>query len=432
MSSEAGSTPPVKPPEPGTPEVGKVEPSPKDAARPRAKKEAGPATVRALPDARTAPDPRAAVDAVRKMRRSRALRLAAKLAAFVLLPTLVAAFYFAFWASDQHESTSLFTIQAQDARPSVSMEGLIGLPASPTTRDTLAVRDFVLSRDMLGQLDRETGLIAHFKSREADWFSRLSADASFEDAFEDYLERIHVDFDSNSGVLTLRVRTYSAQKSERVSQVILEKSEAMVNRLAERARQDQTRFASLEVEKAEIRLKKAREQLVELQQSRGEFNPEQSAAAALSIRTQLEAEMAKARAEVAALRSYMAADAPQVIAANEKVRSLAGQAASESQRLVNPKGEKGLNASLAAFESVVVEKEFATQAYQSTLASLELARSDAVRQHRYLARITEPSLSDEAQYPRRFFSVFTAFVASFLLFGIGSLVVAAVREHARL
>ena len=206
----------------------------------------------------------------------------------------------------------------------------------------------------------------------------------------------------------------------------------MVNRLAERARQDQTRFASLEVEKAEVRLKKAREQLVELQQTRGEFNPEQSAAAARAIRTQLEAEMAKARAEVAAVGSYMAADAPQVIAANEKVRSLAGQAASESQRLVNPKGEKGLNASLAAFESVVVEKEFATQAYQSTLASLELARSDAVRQHRYLARITEPSLSDEAQYPRRFFSVFTAFVASFLLFGIGSLVVAAVREHARL
>ena len=80
----------------------------------------------------------------------------------------------------------------------------------------------------------------------------------------------------------------------------------------------------------------------------------------------------------------------------------------------------------------MVEKEFAQKAYESALAQLELARSDAARQHRYLATIASPSKPDEATYPRRVRSVLTVFVVSFLLMGIGALLSAAVREHARL
>lgn len=380
------------------------------------------------------PAPRAsAAESARRVRRQRARRLLLRLGVFVALPTAVAGLYFGAFASDQYESVSLFTIHSSEARAGISMESLIGLPgASPTMRDTLAVRDYILSRDMLARLDRETDFLSHYKASGADWLSRLDQDASFEDAFEYYQKKLRLHFDSNSGVLTLGVRAYSADQSQLFSRTILKYSEEMVNQLAERARQDQIRFAQGEVDKAEKRLTQARQKLVQLQQERGEFNPEQSAAAAFTIRTQLEAELAKARAELAALRSYMAPEAPQVIAAAERVRSLAGQATSESQRLVNPKGEKGLNASLAEFEAVAVEKEFATQAYQSTLASLELARSDASRQHRYLATIAAPSQADEAQFPRRWLGVLTAFLGSFLAFGIGSLIAASIKEHARL
>jgi capsular polysaccharide transport system permease protein len=99
---------------------------------------------------------------------------------------------------------------------------------------------------------------------------------------------------------------------------------------------------------------------------------------------------------------------------------------------VNSKGEKGLNASFVLFEKAAVEKEFATRAYQSALTTLELARTDAARQHRYLATIAEPSLADEARFPRRYLGTLTVFLACFLAFSIGSLLVATVKEHARL
>jgi capsular polysaccharide transport system permease protein len=206
----------------------------------------------------------------------------------------------------------------------------------------------------------------------------------------------------------------------------------MVNQLSDRERRDRTQYAEDEVKKTEQRLSKARQDLLALQKKHGEFNPLASATAAMSIRTQLEGELAKARAELMGLKSYMNPDAPQVLEAQQRVNGLAAQVAQESKRLVDPKREGGISGSLADFEEANVEKEFAEKAYGSALAALELARSDAARQHRYLATIASPSKPDEATHPKRIRGVITVFVVSFLLMGIGTLMSAAVREHARL
>jgi capsular polysaccharide transport system permease protein len=186
------------------------------------------------------------------------------------------------------------------------------------------------------------------------------------------------------------------------------------------------------VKKAEQRLTAAREAVVVLQQKHEDFNPLQTATATMTVRMQLEGELAKARAELMQLKSYMNDAAPQVQAATEKVRSLSAQVAGESKRLVDPSKPKGLNTSLADFEGAMVEKEFAQKAYESAMATLELARADADRQHRYVAGIATPSLPDESTYPLRIRSVLTALVLTLLIWGVGTMLVATVREHARL
>jgi capsular polysaccharide transport system permease protein len=394
-----------------------------------------PKALRELPAAPPALDAtrRAAAEEARDRRKQRGMALLKRFALFVLLPTALISGYSFAVAANQYESTALFTIHATDQRAGLGLESLIGLAsASPTTRDTLAVRDFILSRDMLLSLNKDDRVLKHYKSAQADVLSRMDRDATFEEAFEYMQGKIDVSFDSNSSVLTLKVRAFSADFARTLGQDILSRSESFVNHLAERARADQTRLAHEELSRAEERLLKARKSLVQLQKERGELNPEQTAIAAMTIRTQLEAEMAKARAELAAQKSYMAADSPQVIATQEKVRALGAQAAGETLRLVNPRAEKGLNQSLADFEGVLVEKEFATRAYQSALTSLELARADAAQQHRYLVPVAQPSLPDEARYPRRILTTITAFFASLTVFGILSLLWASVREHAKI
>jgi capsular polysaccharide transport system permease protein len=257
-------------------------------------------------------------------------------------------------------------------------------------------------------------------------------DASFEEAYEYFGHKVYADYDQMSGAVTVRVRSFSAEKAANLSAAILKYSEEMVNKLSERERRDRTAYAEVEVKKAEERLTKARQVIVSLQQKHADFNPQATATAAMTIRTQLEAELAKARAELMQLKSFMKEDAPQVQAANEKVKPLSAQVSGESRRLVDPTTPNGLNTSFADFEAAMVEKEFAQKAYESAMATLEMARADADRQHRYLAVIAQPSKPDESTYPHRLRSVFAAFVVSFLLMGIGTLLSAAVREHSRL
>jgi capsular polysaccharide transport system permease protein len=383
-----------------------------------------------LPD-RQAQSARAAAVAVRK---ARSRRLALRILFYVLLPTVMATAYYGIFASDQYESYSMFTVQSSELRPTLGMDGLLaGLAgASGPARDALAVRDYVLSRDMLARLDKEHGFIAHYKDVRKDWFSRMASDSSFEDAYEYFKRKVIADFDQSSGTVTIRVRAFNADVAALFARSILSYSEEMVNKLSERERNDRTAYAENDVKKAEGRLSLARQNIVGLQQKYEDFNPLQTATAAMTIRTQLEAELAKSRAELMQLKSFMKEDAPQVQAVNEKVKSLSAQVSGESRRLVNPSKASGLNTSLVDFEAAMVEKEFAQKAYELSMSNLEIARADADRQHRYVAVIAVPSKPDESTYPLRIRSVLTAFILSFLVWSIGSMISAAVREHARL
>lgn len=410
------------------------------AARKAALRQAAPATPNDAPtldDPKTTPDlplvPAGWSKAAAAVRRARGRRLALRVALFVLLPTALAAVYYGVIATAQYESYSLFTVQSSEARPTLGVEGLLaGITGGNAGHDALTVRDYVLSRDMLQRLDKDLRFIDHYKAGTSDWFSRLAPDASFEDSYEYYAGKIYADYDQTTGAVTLRVRAFSADKAIAISQSVLASSEEMVNKLSERQRHDRIAYAEVDLKQAEVRLTAARKAVVALQQKYGDFSPLQTAEAAMKIRTALEGELAKARAEMMQLKSFMNDDAPQVRAANEKVKAISAQVAGESRRLVDPSKSNGLNASFADFEEAMMEKEFAEKVYQSSLASLELAREDANRQHRYLAVIAKPSKPDEATYPHRVRGVVAAFFVCFLLLGVVSLMVAAVREHARL
>ena len=369
----------------------------------------------------------------RAMRQTRARRLLLKLAVCVGLPTLVAALYYGAWASNQYQSVSIFTVETSDGQVATGFETLLGaLPTSGATRDILVVRDYILSRDMLAHLSAEHGWLEHFRDPRLDGWSRLSARARSEDIYDDYLDRVRVVHDTQSNTLSLQVRAYSAEKAQQLAGAILVASEHMVNHLSERVRSDQIRFATKEVEKAEQRYSKAREAVLALQSQGAEINPVESASAFLGIRAELEGELARARAELDAARAVMRPDAPKVQELQQRVGSLARQIEAQRRRLVDANADDGLNQQISRFEPLIHEKEFAQRALHSATASLELARIEAARQHRYLVTIASPSLPDHATHPRRLWGVLTVFVLSLLVTAIGGVLVASIREHATL
>jgi capsular polysaccharide transport system permease protein len=76
-----------------------------------------------------------------------------------------------------------------------------------------------------------------------------------------------------------------------------------------------------------------------------------------------------------------------------------------------------------------MDLEFATDLYRSSLAALEGARVEASRKLKHLIVIESPSLPEEALYPRRLYSMTTLLVFLVLLYGIGRLTAATIKDH---
>lgn len=365
------------------------------------------------------------------LRRLRARRLVTRLSLGVVLPTALAAVYVGLVATPEYESVSSFTIQSADGVGASSVELLFAaMPGSSAGRDVLLVQEHVRSRAMMQHLVDEHGWLPHYTADSIDAVNRLASDATLEERYEHFLDKVRVEHDTQSGTLTLLVKAYDTESAKRFADAILAASESMVNTLAQRAREDRIELARAELSRAEARLSTARTAVLEAQNAGAELNPMASAAAILELRGELEAELARARAELSAMRSTYAPSAPEVVQQQQRVRALERQLDAQRARLAGDEG-RGLSEAIARFEPLVAEKEFAERAYGSALASLEVARVEAHRQHRYLVTIAPPSAPDAPTHPRFWYAVLTVFVASFFLLGIGTLLVASVREHAQ-
>lgn len=370
-----------------------------------------------------------AVNTVRELRRLRARRLVRRLGLGVVLPTILATLYYGVLVTPKFESVSAFTVQSADAPAAPQLELIFASVPGNAGRDAQLVREHALSRDMLDHLIENHGFIEHYADGDIDFVSRLDPSTGSEEIHDYYLEHFEVEYDSAAGLLKLRVLAFDADSAQRFSQAILDKSEAMVNDLSARARSDRTSLAQDELDRAETRLSEARATLTEAQSEGAELDPIQSAAALYTLRGQLEAQLASARAELSALRGTAATGSPEIVAQQRRVGALNRQLEDQNERLAGESGAS-LRAAISRFEPLIVEKEFAERAYASALSSLEMARVDAARQHRYLVTLAAPSKPTDATHPDVLWSVLTFLVLCFAMMGIGTLLVASVREHA--
>ena len=121
----------------------------------------------------------------------------------------------------------------------------------------------------------------------------------------------------------------------------------------------------------------------------------------------------------------------------EMLRSAEKQATDAKERLLrarrqsvdSPARDGGTSDQVA--DKASLELSYAEKVYESTLATLAEVRGYELRHPKLLVTLSRPSLPDESTYPRRLASVVAVFIFSCLIMGIGSLTVAAVREHVR-
>jgi capsular polysaccharide transport system permease protein len=346
------------------------------------------------------------------------------------VPSLLVALYYALWASDVYMSESRFVVRSPE-RPARTALGsfLQGTGFGKTADDSFTVREYILSRDALKILDQKIGLKNAYSTKDVDLFSRfagLDFDDSFEALHRYYQDKVDVQTDANSSIVTLTVRAFSAKDAEAANRFLLEQSEQLVNRLNERGRQDLILYAQKELALAEKAAKSATLALSSYRNAQNVLDPERQATVQLQQVAKLQDELIATNAQLSQLQAFTPSN-PQIPALLNRSRTLQSDIFKETARMAG--GNSSLANKAAGIQQLALEVEFANKQLGSALASLETARNEAQRQQVYLERIAQPNVPDVAQEPRRARSVIATLVFALVAWSILTMLAAGVREH---
>jgi len=346
----------------------------------------------------------------------------------VVLPTLAAIVYFGFIAADVYISESRFVVRSPE-RSTASPLGMLlkGTGFTRSQDDSYTVQDFILSRDALRALDEKLKLRAAFG--KGDVFSRfpgLDWDNSFENMHRYYQKVVGVQLDPVSSIVTVTVRAFSAEEARKINQQLIEMSEALVNQLNERGRQDMIRFAANEVSEAEKKARLAALTLARYRNEKGVIDPEKQSAILLQQIAKLQDELIATKSQMAQLE-MLTRDNPQIPVLKKRIQMLETEIELESGRVAG--GGRSLASKAVEFQRLALEKEFADKQLASAFVSLEQARNEARRQQLYIERIAQPNLPDAAMEPRRVRAILAVFVLGLIAWGVLSMLIAGIKEH---
>ncbi|MDX2158839.1 MAG: hypothetical protein SFW09_20240 [Hyphomicrobiaceae bacterium] len=367
--------------------------------------------------------------------RFRRRMLALSFLAIVILPTVVTGLYYAFIAAPQFAAESRVSVRSASNSSGTEVLGIFSNVPLPGIGDSYIVMDFVRSRQILDKLAPSIDYRSIFNHPNADFLARLDPQWAMEDTVKYWRQMVTIGFDTTSQIITLKVRTFTPEDALKLSTAILAQSEELINALSARARADAVKAAEQEVQHMEGRLRTARAALQTFRETRQELDPRKKAEARQEIIEKLQSQLTEARAKYTAMRQTLSENAPSVIYHAGIIKSLEQQIEEERERIASSDragiaGGKGtIGGLISDYEALATDREFAEKAYLSALSSLERARFDAARQHRYLATIVEPALPDDAQYPKRILNTLIVLAVSFSLWALASLVSLAVRDH---
>jgi capsular polysaccharide transport system permease protein len=371
--------------------------------------------------------PPTAAEAARALPRRRGFVMA------VIAPLILAAVYLFGFAADQYVSEARFMLRDRQGSSMANPLGdLLGAAAGASSgNDGIAVRDYLLSLDALNDLRRVADPVAIWRRAETDPIARLWwAEPRDEHLLWHYRRMVSVLHEPTTGVTVIEVRAFTPEDSRMIAERLLMQAEAFVNRLSERMRTDSLLVARAEVELAERRVLAARDALTRFRQQQTSLDPARDAAVGVESVGRLDALLAQTRAELQERLGFMRPDNPQILLLRNRIDSLEREIVEARRRLVA--GDGAFPQQLAAFERLMLEREFADRQLASAIGSLETARIDAQRQQLFLARVVEPNLAQYPLHPRSIFILVTLAAVLLMLYGVGWLIAAGIREHARL
>ncbi|QDC11474.1 sugar transporter [Oceanicola sp. D3] len=323
----------------------------------------------------------------------------------VIAPVAVAAWYLFTQAEDQYASTLGFSVRKEDTGSAVEiLGGITDLTGGSSTNDTDILFEYIQSPNMVRAVMQEVDLVAAY-TRASDPVFSLGEDTRIE-AMSDYWTRmVQVYFDRSNHLIEIRVKAFTPQDAHAIALAIRKESDRTINALSAVAREDATRYARAELDRALERLKASRAALTEFRTRNQIVDPEADIRGRMGLLNTLQGELANALIELDLLRQNSRNDDPRIVQADRRVEVIR-QRISEERARFSSEGDaneerEAYSQLIGQYEALAVDQKFAEEAYVATLAAYDVAVADGQRQSRYLATYIEPELAETPLFPRR-------------------------------
>lgn len=360
---------------------------------------------------------------IARRRRRNLVALFSRLAMFVLLPTLIAGWYFYVIATPMYETRSEFVIQQAESQASTGFGGLFQGTGLATQSDAVQVQSYLNSRPAMLRLNQDHGFMAHFQNPDIDAIQRLDADATNEEGYKVYQDMVQVGYDPTEGILKMQVIAADPQSSQEFSESLIGYAEEQVDQLTQRMRNDQMANAEANFATAEAERQAARQALTDAQSDLEVVDPVGANAALQQRISALELALDQKQIELA---SIQAATRP----SEARVNGVTAEIERLNQQISTLRGQvSGLATTVARLREAEENYAFAVERVTAAQAAMDTARIEADRQVRFLLVSVPPIAPDEPSYPRAFEDTLLAFLLFAGIYLMISLTASILREQ---
>lgn len=350
----------------------------------------------------------------------------------VVLPTCLAVAYFAFFAADRYESEARFVLRSPGRTISAQLPNILQAAGiARASDDGYIVREFLESRDAMEVLEKHADLKAAYAAGGHDFiwrFPNFFTSKTDEGLYRHYQRMMSADFDSTTGVSTLKMQAFAPEAAQRLATALLESAESLVNHLNERARQDAIKVADVEVERMKTRALAAQAALTAFRERERLVDPSQVTLAVLETISRLSMEVSALSVQINELEKTTRSS-PQITPLRSRRSAIEGQIATERHRLAGD--AQAIAPRIAEYERLMLEREFAAKALLTAMTALETARVEAQRQQVYLEKVATPARPDYPTYPWRIVWCLVTVVAGYMTWRMWRTLVKDAVEHAK-
>ncbi len=338
----------------------------------------------------------------------------------VVVPSLVAAGYLLFIASDQYTAEARFTVRG-GLPPSMDTIGaLTGAPPVLIIQDTQIIMNYLVSRGMVEALNKSVGLEHLYQDPDADFLSRLKQDPSIEKMVKYWKRHLDLSVQVPSGIVVMTVKAFSPDAAVKIADGALAASEALVNDMNDKMRNDAVSLAETERQRAQDNLARARAALERARNEEGILNANTASLAVSELMTQVQGQRLKLQQDYDAQRRFVRADAPQLRNLQTRIDAATIEVTKLQGQMTQSGGGKdtALSGSISRLDYASLENVIAEKIYAGSLSALEHVRLASETKLMYINTFVQPVAAQDASYPKRPLDMLLVVAACMAVWGV--------------